>query len=139
MSEWLKEHAWKLNPAALSNAHRNAPTHSQSTTFRNNDALRGVPVSHGVCPRFRGWSDTVLTQDPASVIASCASETSSEELEPEAGPSNAGPTSAAILRLPAVVNARTVSSSGRRVGCIKLNARVGGPRTVAGIIVENRD
>ena len=62
MSEWLKEHAWKLIPAARTNSHRSAPTHSPSTTSRNNDAHRRVPINHGVCPGFRGACDTVLTQ-----------------------------------------------------------------------------
>jgi hypothetical protein len=33
MSEWLKEHAWKLIPVALSNAHPHAPTHSRINDF----------------------------------------------------------------------------------------------------------
>jgi hypothetical protein len=48
MSEWLKEHAWKLIPAARADAHRHAPTHSRSTTSRNNDVHRSVPVNHGI-------------------------------------------------------------------------------------------
>ena len=44
MSEWLKEHAWKLIPLARADAHRNPPTHSRSTTSRNNDV-------HQTCPR----------------------------------------------------------------------------------------
>ena len=48
MSEWLKERAWKLIPAALSNAHRHAPTRPPSTAFRNRDMYRSVPVNHGV-------------------------------------------------------------------------------------------
>jgi hypothetical protein len=48
MSEWLKEHAWKLIPVTLSNPHRHTPTHSPSTTSRNNDVHRSVPVNHGV-------------------------------------------------------------------------------------------
>src|SRR4051812_7239390 len=62
MSEWLKEHAWKLIPFALNNAHRHAPTHSPSTTSCNNDVYRSVPVNRGACPGFQGVSDTVLTQ-----------------------------------------------------------------------------
>jgi hypothetical protein len=62
MSEWLKEHAWKLIPAALSSAHRHAPTQSPATTSRNNDVHRTVPVNDGVCPGFQEVSDTVLTQ-----------------------------------------------------------------------------
>ena len=67
MSEWLKEHAWKLTLAALSNAHRHAPTHSPSTTSRNNDVHRSVPVNHGVCPGFQKVSDTVLTQNAVTL------------------------------------------------------------------------
>jgi hypothetical protein len=39
----MKEHAWKLIPVALSNAHRHAPTHSPSRTSRNNDVPRVSP------------------------------------------------------------------------------------------------
>ena len=76
MSEWLKEHAWKLIPAACSNAQRHAPTHSPSTTSRNTDVHRSGPVNHGVCPGFQGASDTVLTQDRFSVGDSGASRRS---------------------------------------------------------------
>src|SRR5688500_5584996 len=62
MSEWLKEHAWKLIPLARAEAHRNALTQFPPTTSRNNDVHRSVPVNHGVCLGFRGVSDTVLTQ-----------------------------------------------------------------------------
>jgi len=48
MSEWLKEHAWKLIPLARADAHRNAPTHSRSTTSCNNDMPRRGPVNHDV-------------------------------------------------------------------------------------------
>jgi hypothetical protein len=63
MSEWLKEHAWKLIPFALSNAHRHAPTHSLATASRNNDVHSSVPVNHGVCPEVQGARDTGLTQN----------------------------------------------------------------------------
>src|SRR6476646_1891789 len=62
MSEWLKEHAWKLIPSARADAHRSPPTHFRSTTSRNNDLLRRVPVNDGIAPGFRGVCDTVLTQ-----------------------------------------------------------------------------
>jgi hypothetical protein len=62
MSEWLKEHAWKLIPLARADAHQNAPTHSGSTTSTNNDLLQRVPVNDRVAPGFRGVCDTVLTQ-----------------------------------------------------------------------------
>ena len=62
MSEWSIEHAWKLIPLARADAHRNPPTHSRSTTSRNNDLLQRVPVNDGVAPGFRGVCDTVLTQ-----------------------------------------------------------------------------
>jgi len=63
----------------------------------------------------------------------------SEELEHAAGRRTWVRTSAAILRLPAIVDAGTVSWSGRRLGRITLEARVRGRRTVADILVENRD
>jgi hypothetical protein len=67
MAEWLKAHAWKLIPVALSNAHRHAPTHSASTSSRNKDEHRSVPVDHGVCPGLQGVSDTVLTQNAVTL------------------------------------------------------------------------
>jgi hypothetical protein len=48
MSEWLKEHAWKLIPLARADAHRHALTQFPPTTSRNNDVHRSVPVNHGV-------------------------------------------------------------------------------------------
>jgi hypothetical protein len=48
MSEWLKEHAWKLIPATRADAQRDAPTRSPSTTSRNNDMHRGIPVTEGI-------------------------------------------------------------------------------------------
>ena len=48
MSEWLKEHAWKLIPLARADAHRHASTHSPSTPSRNDDVLRRIPVDHSV-------------------------------------------------------------------------------------------
>ena len=62
MSEWLKEHAWKLIPFTRADAHQIPPTHFRSTTSRNNDVLQRVHVNRGVCPGFRGVCDTVLTQ-----------------------------------------------------------------------------
>ena len=62
MSEWLKEHAWKLNLFRRSDAHQNAPTHVPPITSRNIDVHRRVPVTDGVCPGFQGVCDTVLTQ-----------------------------------------------------------------------------
>ena len=56
MSEWSIEHAWKLTPAARADAHEIPPTHSRSTTSRNNDLLQRVPVSDGVAPGFRGYA-----------------------------------------------------------------------------------
>src|SRR3954468_22676316 len=62
MSEWSIEHAWKLTPAARADAHKIPARHSRSTTSRNIDTRRRVPVNHDVCPGFRGVCDTVLTQ-----------------------------------------------------------------------------
>jgi hypothetical protein len=62
MSEWLKEHAWKLTPAARADAYKIPPTHFRSKTSRNIDMRRRVPVNDGACPGFRGVCDTVLTQ-----------------------------------------------------------------------------
>ena len=63
MSEWLKEHAWKLTPAARADAHQILPTHFRSMTSPYNDVRRRVPVNHSVDPGFRGVCDTVLTQN----------------------------------------------------------------------------
>jgi hypothetical protein len=62
MSEWLKEHAWKLIPSARAEAHQISPTHFRSTTSRNNDARQHARVNHRVDQGFRGACDTVLTQ-----------------------------------------------------------------------------
>ena len=48
LAAWLKEHAWKLIPLARADAHQNPPTHSRSTTSRNIDMRRRVPVDDGV-------------------------------------------------------------------------------------------
>jgi hypothetical protein len=64
MSEWLKEHAWKLNLLARADAHHIPPTHFRFNEFRNIDVRRRVPVNDGVTPGFRGVCDTVLTQLP---------------------------------------------------------------------------
>jgi hypothetical protein len=48
MSEWLKEHAWKVIPAARANAHRNAATQFASKTFPNNDVPRSISVNDAV-------------------------------------------------------------------------------------------
>jgi hypothetical protein len=63
MSEWLKEHAWKLTPAARAEAYQIPPTHFRINDFRNIDARCSVPVNHRVAPGFRGVCDTVLTQN----------------------------------------------------------------------------
>jgi hypothetical protein len=74
MAEWSIEHAWKLIPFARADAHQVSPTHFRSTTSRNNDVHRHVPVSRRVCPGFRGECYTVLTQNdsglpPTAIIA----------------------------------------------------------------------
>src|SRR4051812_416634 len=63
MSEWLKEHAWKLTPAARADAHQILPTHFPINNFRNTDLLRHVPVTDALHQGFRGVCDTVLTQN----------------------------------------------------------------------------
>ena len=65
----MKEHAWKLIPLARADAHQIPPTQFPSTTFRNSDVRRRVPVNHGVDQAFRGVSDTVLTQNSVTVSA----------------------------------------------------------------------
>ena len=69
MSEWLKEHAWKLTPLARADAHQIPPTHFRFNEFRNNDLLQRVAASDGVAPGFRGLCDTVLTQYPAALTS----------------------------------------------------------------------
>jgi hypothetical protein len=62
MSEWLKEHAWKLNPLARADAHQTPPTHFRFNDFRNINTRQRVPVTEAVRQGLRGVSDTVLTQ-----------------------------------------------------------------------------
>jgi hypothetical protein len=69
MSEWLKEHAWKLTPAARADAHQISPTQFTPTTSRYNDATSSVPVNEGVYQGFRGLCDTVLTQNLVTLSA----------------------------------------------------------------------
>src|SRR5262252_3567462 len=78
MSEWSIEHAWKSTPPARADAHKIPPTHSRSTTSRNNDVRRRVPVNHCVargfggyvtqfCHRAENWlDDRSRTRPPAS-------------------------------------------------------------------------
>src|SRR5215510_263736 len=66
MSEWFKEHAWKSDRFTRADAHQIPPTHFRSTTSRNNDLLRRVPVNHRVDRGFEGVCDTVLTQNGCS-------------------------------------------------------------------------
>jgi hypothetical protein len=63
MAEWSMAHAWKLMPVARADAHRNAPTHSRSTTSSNNGVHQSVAANHGVWPGFQRASDTLLTQN----------------------------------------------------------------------------
>jgi hypothetical protein len=58
----MKEHAWKLTPAARADTYQIPPTQFRSTTSRNNDLSRSVAVNDGADPGFRGACDTVLTQ-----------------------------------------------------------------------------
>ena len=62
MLERSIRHAWKLIPLARTNAHEIPPTHFCSTSSRNNDMRRRVPVNDGVCQGIQGVCDTVLTQ-----------------------------------------------------------------------------
>ena len=71
MSEWSIEHAWKLNPPARADAHQIPPTHFRSTTSRNNNVHRSVPLNHRVCPGFQGVCDTVLTQGVIQLGGTC--------------------------------------------------------------------
>src|SRR5262245_16383807 len=67
MSEWSIEHAWKSTLPARADAHQIPPTHFRSTSSRNNDVARRLPVNHDVCPGLRGVCDTVLTQHRCAV------------------------------------------------------------------------
>jgi hypothetical protein len=59
----VKEHAWKLTPAARADAHQIPPAHVGSISSRYNEVLRDAPVSDVVHRGFRGVCDTVLTQN----------------------------------------------------------------------------
>src|SRR6185503_7651597 len=48
MSEWLKEHAWTLTPAARADPHEIPPTHVGSVSSRYTDLLRDAPASDDV-------------------------------------------------------------------------------------------
>src|SRR5262249_29135276 len=63
MSEWFKEHAWKSDLFTRADAHQIPPTHSRSTTSRNINTRRGVPVNHRVDRGFGGVCDTFLTKN----------------------------------------------------------------------------
>ena len=63
MSEWLKEHAWKLTPATRADAHQIPPTQFRINNFRNIDERQRVLVNRGVDRGFTGVCDTVLTQN----------------------------------------------------------------------------
>src|SRR4051812_1929172 len=44
MSEWLKEHAWKVLPATCTKRHPRTPTHSRINELRQSRALRCAAV-----------------------------------------------------------------------------------------------
>jgi len=56
--------------SSSADAHQIPPTHFRSTTSRNIDTRRHVPVNDGVSPGFRGVCDTVLTQRRHSLTLS---------------------------------------------------------------------
>jgi len=55
MSEWLKEHAWKLTPLARADEYQIPPTQFRSTISRNIDVRRRVPVNDVLLQGFRGY------------------------------------------------------------------------------------
>ena len=54
MSEWLKEHAWKTNPATLTERHKNTSSRSRFNDFPPQNASRCEPVNLGISRRFQG-------------------------------------------------------------------------------------
>jgi hypothetical protein len=54
MSEWLKEHAWKTNPATLTERYRIISWRNRFKDFPPQNASRCEPVNVAVCQRFRG-------------------------------------------------------------------------------------
>ena len=54
MSEWFKEHAWKTNPATLTEWYRNTSSRNRFNDFPPQNASRCEPISVGICRRFRG-------------------------------------------------------------------------------------
>ena len=54
MSEWLKEHAWKTNPATLTERYRITSSRNRFNDFPPQNASRCEPVNVGICRRFRG-------------------------------------------------------------------------------------
>ena len=53
MSEWLKEHAWKTNPARLTERHQNTSSRNRFNDFPPQNASRCEPVNVAVRQRFR--------------------------------------------------------------------------------------
>ena len=54
MPEWLKEHAWKTNPATLTERYQNASSRNRFNDFRPKNPSRCEPVNVAVCQRFLG-------------------------------------------------------------------------------------
>jgi hypothetical protein len=54
MSEWLKEHAWKVLPAAFTERHRSTATHNQVNGLRLPNAPRCDAVFVPVLRGFQG-------------------------------------------------------------------------------------
>ena len=53
MSEWLKEHAWKTNPASGIKCYQNISSRNRIKDFPPQNASRCEPVNGGVCRRFQ--------------------------------------------------------------------------------------
>ena len=54
MSEWLKEHAWKANPATLTKSYRRTSSRNRFNDFPPQNASRCEPVNVTVYGCFRG-------------------------------------------------------------------------------------
>jgi hypothetical protein len=96
VAEWLEAHAWKTNPATLTERYGNISSRNGFNDFPPQNASRCEPVNVAVCRRFRGdltqflhssadqlqqrtWKRTteyaVRGPDPSSVSVSALIET----------------------------------------------------------------
>jgi hypothetical protein len=67
MSEWLKEHAWRVKRASVLEEHQDTSFGSRFNGLRRDDAARCEPVNPGIRRRVLSPPHTVLTHAPESL------------------------------------------------------------------------